>query len=319
MYYFRNNINDFNDYWGAEEMIVDVNDVRVDKYLADNTDYSRNLILNLIKNGDILVNGRKIKPSYKVKCGDEITINNVKTDTKDITPWDYPLDIVYEDDDIIIVNKPSGMVVHPGNGNKDHTLVNALKSYTDKLSDINGERLGIVHRIDKDTSGLIIVAKTNKAHEILGQYFKEHSIKREYIALLCGIFPHDTATIDAPIGRDEKNRLRMTVTPNNSKRAVTHLEVLKRYKAGFTLVKARLETGRTHQIRVHTKYIGYPVYNDPVYANKSIGDFGQFLHSYSMEFIHPITKEKMYFKRDVPKYFQDFLDKLDSEEELGEN
>ena len=319
MYYFRNNINDFNDYWGAEEMIVDVNDARVDKYLADNTDYSRNLILNLIKNGDILVNGSKIKPSYKVKCGDEITINNVKTDTKDITPWDYPLDIVYEDDDIIIVNKPSGMVVHPGNGNKDHTLVNALKSYTDKLSDINGERLGIVHRIDKDTSGLIIGAKTNKAHEILGQYFKEHSIKREYIALLCGIFPHDTATIDAPIGRDEKNRLRMTVTPNNSKRAVTHLEVLKRYKAGFTLVKARLETGRTHQIRVHTKYIGYPVYNDPVYANKSIGDFGQFLHSYSMEFIHPITKEKMYFKRDVPKYFQDFLDKLDSEEELGED
>ena len=319
MYYFRNNINDFNDYWGSEEMIVDVNDARVDKYLADNTDYSRNLILNLIKNGDILVNGSKIRPSYKVKCGDEITINNVKTDTKDITLWDYPLDIVYEDDDIIIVNKPSGMVVHPGNGNKDHTLVNALKSYTDKLSDINGERLGIVHRIDKDTSGLIIVAKTNKAHEILGQYFKEHSIKREYIALLCGIFPHDTATIDAPIGRDEKNRLRMTVTPNNSKRAVTHLEVLKRYKAGFTLVKARLETGRTHQIRVHTKYIGYPVYNDPVYANKSIGDFGQFLHSYSMEFIHPITKEKMYFKRDVPKYFQDFLDKLDSEEELGED
>ena len=301
-------------------MIVDINDVRIDKYIADNTDYSRNLILNLIKNGDILVNDSKIKPSYKVKQGDKITINNVKTDTEDITPWDYPLDIVFEDDDIIIINKPSGMVVHPGNGNKDHTLVNALKSYTDKLSDINGvERLGIVHRIDKDTSGLIMIAKTNKAHEILGEYFKEHSIKREYIALLCGIFPHDTATIDAPIGRDEKNRLRMTVTPNNSKKAITHLEVLKRYKAGFTLVKARLETGRTHQIRVHTKYIGYPVYNDPVYANKSIGDFGQFLHSYSMEFIHPISKEKMYFKRDVPKYFQDFLDKLDSEEELGED
>ena len=301
-------------------MIVDVNDVRIDKYLADNTDYSRNLILNLIKNGEVLVNDKKIKPSYKVKCGDKITINNIKTDTDDITPWDYPLDIVYEDDDIIIVNKPSGMVVHPGNGNKDHTLVNALKNYTDKLSDINGvERLGIVHRIDKDTSGLIMVAKTNKAHEILGEYFKEHSIKREYIALLCGVFPHDTATIDAPIGRDEKNRLRMTVTPNNSKRAVTHLEVLKRYKAGFTLVKARLETGRTHQIRVHTKYIGYPVYNDPVYANKSMGDFGQFLHSYSMEFIHPITKEKMYFKRDVPKYFQDFLDKLNNEETGEQN
>ena len=278
------------------------------------------MILNLIKNGDILVNDSKIKPSYKVKQGDKITINNVKTDTEDITPWDYPLDIVFEDDDIIIINKPSGMVVHPGNGNKDHTLVNALKSYTDKLSDINGvERLGIVHRIDKDTSGLIMIAKTNKAHEILGEYFKEHSIKREYIALLCGIFPHDTATIDAPIGRDEKNRLRMTVTPNNSKKAITHLEVLKRYKAGYTLVKARLETGRTHQIRVHAKYIGYPVYNDPVYSNKSTDDFGQFLHSYSMEFIHPITKEKMYFKRDVPKYFKDFLDKLDNEEELEQS
>ena len=301
-------------------MIVDINDVRIDKYIADNTDYSRNLILNLIKNGDILVNDSKIKPSYKVKQGDKITINNVKTDTEDITPWDYPLDIVFEDDYIIIINKPSGMVVHPGNGNKDHTLVNALKSYTDKLSDINGvERLGIVHRIDKDTSGLIMIAKTNKAHEILGEYFKEHSIKREYIALLCGIFPHDTATIDAPIGRDEKNRLRMTVTPNNSKKAITHLEVLKRYKAGYTLVKARLETGRTHQIRVHAKYIGYPVYNDPVYSNKSTDDFGQFLHSYSMEFIHPITKEKMYFKRDVPKYFKDFLDKLDNEEELEQS
>ena len=301
-------------------MIVDINDVRIDKYIADNTDYSRNLILNLIKNGDILVNDSKIKPSYKVKQGDKITINNVKTDTEDITHWDYHLDIVFEDDDIIIINKPSGMVVHPGNGNKDHTLVNALKSYTDKLSDINGvERLGIVHRIDKDTSGLIMVAKTNKAHEILGEYFKEHSIKREYIALLCGIFPHDTATIDAPIGRDEKNRLRMTVTPNNSKKAITHLEVLKRYKAGYTLVKARLETGRTHQIRVHAKYIGYPVYNDPVYSNKSTDDFGQFLHSYSMEFIHPITKEKMYFKKDVPKYFKDFLDKLDNEEELEQS
>ena len=301
-------------------MIADINDVRIDKYIADNTDYSRNLILNLIKNGDILVNDSKIKPSYKVRQGDKITINNVKTDTEDITPWDYPLDIVFEDDDIIIINKPSGMVVHPGNGNKDHTLVNALKSYTDKLSDMNGvERLGIVHRIDKDTSGLIMVAKTNKAHEILGEYFKEHSIKREYIALLCGIFPHDTATIDAPIGRDEKNRLRMTVTPNNSKKAITHLEVLKRYKAGYTLVKARLETGRTHQIRVHTKYIGYPVYNDPVYSNKSTDDFGQFLHSYSMEFIHPITKEKMYFKRDVPKYFKDFLDKLDNEEKLEQD
>lgn len=295
-------------------MIVEVNDIRIDKYVTEHTDYSRNLVLNLLKSGNILVNDKIVKPSYKVHSKDIITIKDVKSPTDEIIPWDYPLDIVYEDDDIIIVNKPSGMVVHPGAGNKDHTLVNALKYHTDKLSDINGiERLGIVHRIDKDTSGLIIVAKTNKAHEILGEYFKNHSIKREYIALLCGVLPHDTATIDAPIGRDEKNRLRMTVTPNNSKRAITHLQVLKRYK-DYTLVKARLETGRTHQIRVHTKYIGYPVYNDPVYASKSEGDFGQFLHSYSMEFIHPLTKEKMYFKREVPKYFKDFLDKLEKEE-----
>lgn len=295
-------------------MIVEVNDIRIDKYVTEHTNYSRNLVLNLLKSGNILVNDKIVKPSYKVHSKDIITIKDVKSPTDEIIPWDYPLDIVYEDDDIIIVNKPSGMVVHPGAGNKDHTLVNALKYHTDKLSDINGiERLGIVHRIDKDTSGLIIVAKTNKAHEILGEYFKDHSIKREYIALLCGVLPHDTATIDAPIGRDEKNRLRMTVTPNNSKRAITHLQVLKRYK-DYTLVKARLETGRTHQIRVHTKYIGYPVYNDPVYASKSEGDFGQFLHSYSMEFIHPLTKEKMYFKREVPKYFKDFLDKLEKEE-----
>ena len=295
-------------------MIVEVNDIRIDKYVTEHTNYSRNLVLNLLKSGNILVNDKIVKPSYKVHSKDIITIKDVKSPTDEIIPWNYPLDIVYEDDDIIIVNKPSKMVVHPGAGNKDHTLVNALKYHTDKLSDINGiERLGIVHRIDKDTSGLIIVAKPNKAHEILGEYFKNHSIKREYIALLCGVLPHDTATIDAPIGRDEKNRLRMTVTPNNSKRAITHLQVLKRYK-DYTLVKARLETVKTHQIRVHTKYIGYPVYNDPVYASKSEGDFGQFLHSYSMEFIHPITKEKMYFKREVPKYFKDFLDKLEKEE-----
>ena len=237
-------------------MIVEVNDIRIDKYVTEHTNYSRNLVLNLLKSGNILVNDKIVKPSYKVHSKDIITIKDVKSPTDEIIPWNYPLDIVYEDDDIIIVNKPSKMVVHPGAGNKDHTLVNALKYHTDKLSDINGiERLGIVHRIDKDTSGLIIVAKPNKAHEILGEYFKNHSIKREYIALLCGVLPHDTATIDAPIGRDEKNRLRMTVTPNNSKRAITHLQVLKRYK-DYTLVKARLETGRTHQIRVHTKYIG---------------------------------------------------------------
>ena len=287
---------------------------RIDKYLMEEMGISRSYVQKMMDSGYVLVNGNSVKNSYKLKIDDVIEVEDGYSEDVSIEKENIPLDIVYEDDDIIIVNKPSGMVVHPGAGNKDHTLVNALKYHTDKLSDINGiERLGIVHRIDKDTSGLIIVAKTNKAHEILGEYFKNHSIKREYIALLCGVLPHDTATIDAPIGRDEKNRLRMTVTPNNSKRAITHLQVLKRYK-DYTLVKARLETGRTHQIRVHTKYIGYPVYNDPVYASKSEGDFGQFLHSYSMEFIHPLTKEKMYFKREVPKYFKDFLDKLEKEE-----
>ena len=168
-------------------------------------------------------------------------------------------------------------------------------------------------RIDKDTSGLIMVAKTNKAHEILGEYFKEHSIKREYIALLCGIFPHDTATIDAPIGRDEKNRLRMTVTPNNSKKAITHLEVLKRYKSGYTLVKARLETGRTHQIRVHMNYINHPVVNDPVYGLKKQVDgyqsFGQMLHAKEIGFVHPITKKYMNFTVDPPKEFVEICEK----------
>ena len=288
--------------------------MRIDKYLSINTSYSRNTIINMIENGNILVNDKKVKPSYKLKLNDNIFIKDEVIKNTTIKKENIPLDIIYEDDDIIIINKPSGLVVHPGNGNYDNTLVNGLLYYTDHLSNNNGiDRVGIVHRIDKDTSGLILACKNNKAHEIIALAFKEHTIKRTYIALLEGVLPHNKITIDAPIGRDPNNRLKMTVTNKNSKSAVTHLNVIKRYK-NFTLVKCILETGRTHQIRVHTKYIGYPVYNDPIYTNKPCSEFGQFLHSYSMEFDHPISKKHLYFECPLPKEFQDFLDKLEIEE-----
>lgn len=297
-------------------MVVDESGVgiRIDKYLSSNTSYSRNTILGMIENGYILVNNVVVKPSYKLKLKDNIFIKDgyikdVKKKKKDI-----PLDIVYEDNDIIIINKPSGLVVHPGNGNYNNTLVNGLLYYTDNLSNNNGlERVGIVHRIDKDTSGLILACKNNKAHEVMALEFKNHTIKRTYIALLEGVLPHNKVTVDAPIGRDVNNRLKMAVTNKNSKNAITHIEVIKRYK-NYTLVKCLLETGRTHQIRVHTKYIGYPVFNDPVYSNKPCTEFGQFLHSYSMEFNHPITKKHLYFECPLPKEFQDFLNKLEIEE-----
>ena len=297
-------------------MVVDESGVgiRIDKYLSSNTSYSRNTILGMIENGYILVNNVVVKPSYKLKLKDNIFIKDgyikdVKVEKKDI-----PLDIVYEDNDIIIINKSSGLVVHPGNGNYNNTLVNGLLYYTDNLSNNNGlERVGIVHRIDKDTSGLILACKNNKAHEVMALEFKNHTIKRTYIALLEGVLPHNKVTVDAPIGRDVNNRLKMAVTNKNSKNAITHIEVIKRYK-NYTLVKCLLETGRTHQIRVHTKYIGYPVFNDPVYSNKPCTEFGQFLHSYSMEFNHPITKKHLYFECPLPKEFQDFLNKLEIEE-----
>jgi 23S rRNA pseudouridine1911/1915/1917 synthase len=260
----------------------------------------------------ILVNGNKVKNSYKVRENDNIIIPDNYSEEPDVEPTKMDIDIVYEDDDLMVINKPSGLVVHPGAGNYDNTLVNGLMYYTNNLSDNNGElRPGIVHRIDKDTSGLLVVAKNNKTHELLGEYFKNHDkIKREYIALLCGEFPHETATIDAPIGRDPKDRKKMTVTDKNSKEAITNLKVLKRYK-GYTLVSLILETGRTHQIRVHMNYIGYPVYNDPVYNTKKATEFGQFLHSAKLDLIHPITGEKLHFESPLPKEFQDFLNKLE--------
>lgn len=293
------------------ELLVEEGNLRIDKYLATNTEYSRSLIAKMVENEYVLVNGKKTKNNYILKSGDKIEIKDGFIEPLDIKPENIPLNIVYEDDDIIVLNKESGMVVHPGNGNNDGTLVNALLYHTNALSDVNGEvRPGIVHRIDKDTSGLMVVAKNNKAHEILADALSKHEIKRDYIALLKGEFLSDTATIDAPIGRDKLNRKKMTVTGENSKDAITDMRVLKRYK-GYTLVRLSLHTGRTHQIRVHMEYIGYPVYNDPVYTNDKTTDFGQFLHSASIDFVHPITKEHMHFECELPKYFKEFLDTLE--------
>lgn len=284
---------------------------RIDVVLTNILELSRSTIAKMIKEEYVLVNNKATKANYIIRENDVINIIDGFKKELDVSGEDIKLDIVYEDDDIIVINKESGMVVHPGNGNVNHTLVNALKYHTDKLSSINGEfRPGIVHRIDKDTSGLMIVAKNDKTHQILSDNLSRHEIKRTYIALVVGEFLSDTATIDAPIGRDIKNRKKMAVTSKNSKYAITHLTTLKRYK-GYTLLELNLETGRTHQIRVHLDYIGYPIYNDPVYSKSKCSEFGQFLHSKSIEFIHPITNEKMYFTSSLPEEFTSFLDTLE--------
>lgn len=291
-------------------LIVTNEDERIDKYISNNTDYSRELVTKMIKDNYILVNGNSIKPSYKTKLNDEITIDESYIQTDEIVPEYIPLNIVYEDEYLMVINKQSGIVVHPGAGNKDNTLVNGLKYYTESLSDLGGSaRSGIVHRLDKDTSGLMLVAKTNKVHELLSDDFKNKRVYREYYALLIGNFPSNTAFIDAPIGRSKENYNKMVVT-KDGKPARTHLKVLKRYK-DYTLVSLVLETGRTHQIRVHMSYIGYPIYNDPVYVNKKATEFGQFLHSKNIKFTHPITKEVLEFTSDLPKEFQDFIDALE--------
>ncbi len=291
-------------------MIVEINDSgkRIDKYLNENTEYTRSKIQKMIENGNILVNNIKVKDSYKVKENDYITIKAIE-ETTDILPENIPLDIYYEDDDLIVVNKQSGMVVHPAPGNYTGTLVNALIYHTNNLSKVNTNiRPGIVHRIDADTSGLLLVAKNDKAHNILAEAIQKKEVVREYIALVEGIIMEDTATIDAPIGRDKNNRKKMTVTSENSKDAVTHIKVLDRYK-NSTLIRCKLETGRTHQIRVHLSYIGHPVVNDPVYGHKKLmdKDFGQMLHAEKLGFVHPTTKEYMEFTAKPPKKFQEIL------------
>ena len=290
--------------------VIDNDGIRIDKYLLDKLDISRNKIQKLINDNNILVNGKSVKASYIVRVDDLIECDFLYKEKIDILPEDIPLDIVYEDDDLLVVNKPSGMVVHPAVGNYSHTLVNALMYHCNNLSQVNGViRPGIVHRIDADTSGLLLVAKNDMAHVDLAKQISEKRVKREYIALVDGVIKEDTATIDAPIGRDVKNRKKMCVTADNSKDAITNIRVIERYK-NSTLITCSLLTGRTHQIRVHMNYIGHSVINDPVYGSKKLVDplFGQMLHARKIGFVHPRTHEYMEFSCEPPEKFLDILE-----------
>ena len=284
--------------------------IRLDKYLMNNSDISRSKIQEMIKKDLILVNNKHSKNSYQLRIGDEIEIvGQLKKEIK-AQAEKIDLDIIYEDDYLMVINKPSGMVVHPANGHFSNTLVNALLYHTKNLSKNNGDiRPGIVHRIDKDTSGLLVVAKNDIVHEDLSNQLKDKTLNRIYIALVSGIINHDTGTIDAPIGRDKNDRKKMAVTDENSKDAITHFKVLERYK-DTTLIECKLETGRTHQIRVHMAYINHPVVGDPVYGyKKTVTDFGQMLHAKKIEFYHPILKKRMSFECDLPKEFINQLEK----------
>ena len=287
---------------------------RIDKYLSSKLDdnFSRAKIQKLIDEKLILVNDKVIKSSYKVSNGDVILITDKEEDMS-VKPEKMDIDIVYEDDDVMVINKKSGVVVHPAPGNYSGTLVNGLMYLSKDLSHVNGEfRPGIVHRIDKDTSGLLIVAKNDKAHRILAEELKEKKIKRKYIALVSGVINHDIGEIDAPIGRDPSDRKKMCVTSTNSKDAITHFRVLERYK-NASLIECELETGRTHQIRVHMKYINHPVINDPVYGKSNHGEFGQLLHAKEITFTHPTTKEVMTFSCEVPEEFNKILEEYKEE------
>lgn len=281
---------------------------RIDSYLPQVLDVSRSKVSKMIKNEEILVNGKKTKNSYILKENDLVEVGEIKEEIMQALPEKMDLDIIYEDDDVIVVNKPNGMVVHPAVGNKSKTLVNGLLYHSKNLSTINGEfRPGIVHRIDAYTTGLLMVAKNDKAHKILAKELEEKKTNRKYIALVWGIINTDTGTIDAPIGRDINDRKKMAVTDINSKDAITHFKVIERY-SNATLIELKLETGRTHQIRVHMNYIGYPVVNDPVYGRrKLIDNTGQCLHAKTLGFIHPTTHEYMEFDSPLPPCFENIL------------
>ena len=286
---------------------------RIDNYLMEKMEISRSKVQTMIENKQVFVNDKETKNSYKIKENDIVKSEEYVEEELQAVPENIPLDIVYEDDDVIVVNKRNGMVVHPAVGNTKGTLVNALLYHFKNLSDINGTlRPGIVHRIDAYTTGLLMVAKNNKAHTILAHELEEKKTTRKYIALVWGIVNTDTGTIDAPIGRDLNDRKKMAVTDINAKNAVTHFKVLERYK-DTTLIELSLETGRTHQIRVHMNYIGYPVVNDPVYGNKKSTSFGQMLHAETIGFIHPTTKKYMEFSVKPPKEFEEILEKYKNE------
>ena len=290
------------------------NGMRLDKVLvAFLPDKSRSFIANLIDEGKCTVNGKVAKSSLKVKEADVVELEISEPKPLDVISEDIPLKIIYEDEDILIIDKPQGMVVHPSFGHHEHTLVNAILHHCKDLSGINGViRPGIVHRIDKDTSGLICVAKNDTAHNFLAEQLKDHTMSRTYVALVRGVIKENHGTIDMPIGRDKRNRQKMAVTRENSKEAITNFDVIKRYSE-HTLVECHLITGRTHQIRVHMSYINHPVEGDPLYGGRSykkLYDGGQLLTAIKLKLIHPKTKKEMEFQTEIPSYFQDILDKL---------
>ncbi|UYO36862.1 RluA family pseudouridine synthase [Bacillus zhangzhouensis] len=285
---------------------------RLDKFLSTTEpEWSRTQIQQWLKDGLIKVNGKQVKANYKVQAGDQIKVEIPDPEALDVEAEPMDLDIYYEDADVLVVNKPRGMVVHPAPGHVSGTLVNGLMAHCTDLSGINGVmRPGIVHRIDKDTSGLLMVAKNDMAHESLVNQLVAKTVTRKYTAVVHGIIQHDTGTIDAPIGRDKKDRQSMTVTKENAKQAVTHFDVIERFK-DFTVVECRLETGRTHQIRVHMKYIGYPLAGDPKYGPRKTVDFnGQLLHAGVLGFDHPRTGEYIEFTAPIPADMQAFIDSL---------
>lgn len=288
---------------------------RLDSYISDNMDkISRSFAQKLIENQKVTINGKNEKASYKVCAGDNIQVDVPEAQGTKLKAQDIPVDVVYEDKDIIVVNKPKGMVVHPANGNPDGTLVNAILAMCkDSLSGIGGEiRPGIVHRLDKDTSGLLIIAKNDEAHVKMSKQIQDRLVTKKYIALIRGVVKDDEATIDMPIARSKVDRKKMAVD-KDGKQAVTHFKVIKRYR-GYTLLEIKIDTGRTHQIRVHMAKIGYPVVGDMVYSNgkNEFGIEGQMLHAKSLEFSHPITGKKMHLEAPLPEYFTKVLEELDS-------
>lgn len=288
--------------------VIDQEGVRIDKYLSKELDLSRSKIQKLIKEDKVMVNGKSVSSSYSVRIDDEIEILDELDYEIHVEAEDIPLDIIYEDDDLLIINKKSGMVVHPAPGHYTGTLVNALLY---RYGELAGEKFrpGIVHRLDKDTSGLMLVAKNDWMLEKLSEAISTKQVERKYLAIVDGLIKHDTGTVDAPIGRDLNNRQKMAVTDVNGKESITHFKVLERFD-NHTLIECTLETGRTHQIRVHMAYIGYPVCNDPLYGKGKASEFGQMLHSYSIKLNHPRSGKELFFTVDVPKEFQEKLEEL---------
>lgn len=285
---------------------------RIDKWLSKNIEeLSRSCVQKLLKENNILINSRSVSKNYKLRTDDIIDLNIPEPTELDVTPQNIPVDIVYEDNDLLVVNKPKGMVVHPAAGNPDGTLVNALLYHCKgRLSSINGViRPGIVHRIDKYTSGLLIVAKNDKAHTHLAEQIKNHSFTREYMGVVCGRMSEGEGTVNAPIGRHKINRKKMTVTETNSKNAVTHYKVIETFDK-YSLLRFSLETGRTHQIRVHMSYIGHPILGDDVYGKTFKGIDGQCLHAKKIGFVHPSTGEYMEFDSELPEYFENILKRV---------